>query len=111
MDWPGLPLRPQRNFSNQERLSMTARTTVHRLHVAQDLHAFIDNEVLPAVGIKSASFWKGFNAIVADLAPRNLALLAERDRLQHALDDWHRAYPGPIATPAAMKAYQKFLHQ
>ena len=111
MGWPGLPLWPQRNFSNQERLSMTARTTVHRLHVAQDLHAFIDNEVLPAVGIKSASFWKGFNAIVADLAPRNLALLAERDRLQHALDDWHRAYPGPIATPAAMKAYQKFLHQ
>ena len=90
---------------------MTARTTEHRLHVANELHQFIEQQLLPAVGVKSAAFWKGFDAIVADLAPRNIALLAERDRLQSALDDWHRAHPGPIAKAADMKAYQKFLHQ
>ena len=90
---------------------MSARTTVHRLHVANELLQFIDQELLPAVGVKRGAFWSGFDAIVADLAPRNLALLAERDRLQSALDEWHQAHPGPIAKAADMKAYQKFLHQ
>jgi malate synthase len=53
--------------------------------------------VLPGTGVDSATFWKGFDAIVADLAPKNIALLAERDRLQTALDAWHKAHPGPVA--------------
>ncbi|MDE2159711.1 MAG: malate synthase G, partial [Burkholderiales bacterium] len=43
--------------------------------------------------------------IVRDLAPRNAALLAERDRLQTELDAWHRAHPGPIADAAAYRAF------
>ncbi|NBX62407.1 MAG: malate synthase G [Betaproteobacteria bacterium] len=42
-----------------------------------------------------------------DLAPKNVALLAERDRLQLALDHWHRQHPGPVSD---MKAYQAFLN-
>ena len=37
-----------------------------------------------------------------DLAPKNRALLAERDRLQTELDAWHRAHPGPIARHAGL---------
>ena len=84
----------------------TARTTIGRLHVATVLQTFIDTEVLPGTGVKPAKFWKGFNAIVADLAPKNAALLAERSRLQSEIDTWHQAHPGPIAD---MKAYQTFL--
>jgi malate synthase len=84
----------------------TARTTIGRLHVATELQTFIDTEVLPGTGVKPAKFWKGFNAIVADLAPKNAALLAERERLQSAINTWHQANPGPIAD---MKAYQAFL--
>ena len=84
----------------------TERTTCHRLQVATTLHHFIEDKVLPGTGIKSAAFWKGFDAIVADLAPKNIALLAERDRLQTELDAWHKANPGPIAD---MPAYQAFL--
>jgi len=84
----------------------TARTTIGRLHVATVLQTFIDTEVLPGTGVKPAKFWKGFNAIVADLAPKNAALLAERERLQSAINTWHQANPGPIAD---MKAYQAFL--
>ena len=65
---------------------MTARTTTHGLQVANELHRFIEDKVLPATGVASDVFWKGFDAIVSDLAPKNIALLAERDRLQTELD-------------------------
>ena len=64
------------------RSNSNARLTIHRLQVAQELHQFIEDQVLPGTGIDSARFWAGFDAIVADLAPKNRALLAERDRLQ-----------------------------
>ncbi len=90
---------------------MSARTTVHGLQVATELHQFIETEVLPGTGISSAAFWQGFDAIVADLAPKNAALLAERDRLQSELDAWHKANPGPVASARGMKAYRRFLEK
>jgi len=74
--------------------------------VATPLYNFINNEVLPGTGIDQAGFWKGFDTIVAELAPKNAALLAERDRIQLEMDAWHKANPGPIAN---MAAYQEFL--
>ena len=59
---------------------MTARTPVHRLQVATNLHTFINDKVLPGTGVTPAKFWAGFDAIVADLSPKNIALLAERIR-------------------------------
>ncbi|BEP63852.1 malate synthase G [Variovorax sp. V213] len=87
---------------------MTARTTAHGLQVATELHRFIEDKVLPASGVASGVFWKGFDAIVHDLAPKNVALLAERDRLQTELDAWHKKNPGPIAD---MPAYRAFLEK
>jgi malate synthase len=82
------------------------RTTIHSLQVADALHRFIEDEVLPGTGVDSARFWAGFDAIVRDLAPRNAALLAERDRLQSEIDVWHLKHPGPIRNLAK---YRKFL--
>lgn len=87
---------------------MTARTTLHGLQVDSALQRFIDDEVLPAVGVDRAKFWEGFDSIVKDLGPKNAALLAERDRLQSELDAWHKNNPGPIRD---MKAYRAFLEQ
>jgi malate synthase len=84
----------------------TPRTPVHGLQVATELFDFINGQVLPGSGVASETFWKGFDAIVADLAPKNAALLAERDRLQTELDTWHKANPGPVRD---MVAYRKFL--
>ena len=81
---------------------------IHRLKVASNLHEFIESRVLPGTGVSTADFWKGFDAIVCDLAPKNLALLAERDRLQIEMDSWHKANPGPIAD---MKSYRAFLEK
>jgi len=87
---------------------MTERISVHRLQVARELHQFIEERVLPGSGVTSAAFWQGFDAIVAELAPKNLALLAERDRLQTELDAWHQAHPGPIKD---MRGYRAFLER
>ena len=86
----------------------TKRTAVHSLQVATNLYKFIETKVLPNTGVSSDKFWKGFNAIVQDLAPKNIALLAERDRLQTEMDAWHKQNPGPIGN---MKAYRKFLEK
>ena len=83
---------------------MSNRTAYHRLQVATPLARFIEDRVLPGTGIAPADFWAGFDALVHDLAPKNAALLAERDRLQAALDAWHRAKPGPIKNMAKYRA-------
>ncbi len=83
----------------------TPRTAVHSLQVARVLHSFIEDEVLPSTGIGAAAFWAGFDAIVRDLAPRNAALLAERDRLQTEIDAWHTAHPGPIVDKVGYRAF------
>jgi len=85
---------------------MTTRISCQRLQVAEVLHQFIEQEALPGTGISSEAFWAGFDKLVHDLAPKNRALLAERDRLQVELDKWHTANPGPITD---MPAYKSFL--
>ena len=85
---------------------MTQRITRQRLQVADVLQRFIEEEALPGTGVQAEAFWKGFDALVHELAPKNRALLAERDRLQTELDTWHRAHPGPIRD---MPAYRAFL--
>jgi malate synthase len=87
---------------------MTDRTTIHSLHVATPLARFIEDRVLPGTGIAPAPFWQGFDALVRELAPKNAALLAERDRLQGELDAWHSQHPGPIKNK---RAYRDFLNK
>jgi malate synthase len=64
---------------------MAMRNTIHSLQVDAALAAFVNDEVLPGTGVEPAAFWAGFDAIVRELAPKNAALLAERDRLQAEL--------------------------
>ncbi|MFN7725676.1 MAG: malate synthase G [Rubrivivax sp.] len=84
------------------------RTPHHQLQVATPLAQFVEQQVLPGTGVEPAAFWAGFSQIVTDLAPKNAALLAERDRLQAELDAWHQANPGPVKKKAA---YRKFLQR
>jgi malate synthase len=86
--------------------SMTQMNTRGGLQVAANLDQFVETEALPGTGIDSAAFWSGFDALVHELAPKNRALLAERDRLQTELDTWHRANPGPVRD---LRAYRAFL--
>jgi malate synthase len=77
----------------------------HDLHVAASLARFIETEALPGTGIEAEAFWRGFADLVHELAPKNRALLAERDRLQVEIDAWHREHPGPIVDRAGYRAF------
>ncbi len=85
---------------------MAEKMRIGGLDVAAELKAFVEGEALPGTGVAPAAFWAGYEAILKDLAPRNAALLAERDALQAKIDAWHRANP---AKPIDLAAYRAFL--
>jgi malate synthase len=89
----------------QENTAMTERISLGGLSVAAELAAFVADEAAPGTGIAPAAFWSGLAAILADLAPRNAALLAERDRLQAEIDAWHVARRGQKHDPEAYEAF------
>ena len=66
-------------------------TKVGRVEIAPELADFVENELTPDSGVTAAEFWAALEAIVADLGPRNAALLARRDELQAKIDSWHIA--------------------
>ena len=86
-------------------MSEIQRVSVHGLKVAQILHDFIVNEVLPEANIDAAAFWQGLDRIVHRFAPVNRALLQRRDVLQAKIDDWNRAQRGRPFNVAAHKAF------
>jgi malate synthase len=82
------------------------RVTVGGLGVAKVLYDFVASEALPGTGHDSTHFWNGVAAILADLAPRNAALLRHRDELQTKIDQWHHARKGQ---PINQSEYEAFL--
>jgi malate synthase len=78
------------------------------LEISPVLHDFILREALPGTGLDPAAFWTGFSRLAHELAPQNRALLAERERLQTAIDDWHRQHK---ARPINREAYTAFLEK
>ncbi|WP_201508975.1 malate synthase G [Psychrobacter alimentarius] len=78
------------------------------LAIDQQLYDFIENEVLPKVGVDSESYWSGFEKVIKEFTPRNKALLETRDKIQAQIDQWHLQHPakdGQIDYPA----YKTFL--
>ena len=63
------------------------------LAIDQQLFDFIENEVLPKVGIDSDGYWSGFEKVIKEFTPRNKALLATRAKIQGQIDQWHLQHP------------------
>ncbi|KYD31286.1 malate synthase G [Geobacillus sp. B4113_201601] len=64
------------------------------IQVAKVLYDFVNEELLPNSGVNQDKFWRDFGALIADLTPRNKALLARRDEIQTQLNEWHKAHRG-----------------
>ncbi|NHN33615.1 malate synthase G [Paenibacillus agricola] len=77
---------------------------VGNLQVASALYDFVNQQAIPGSGVDAEQFWSGFAALIHDLAPKNKALLAKRDDLQHLLNKWHTQHKDSFDF-AAYKAY------
>ena len=73
---------------------MADRTPRAGLSVDSGFCTFIEAEALPGTGIDAERFWDALASLVADLGPRNRALLEQRDTLQEHIDEWHRERAG-----------------
>ena len=81
------------------------RITTNGLQIAAALHAFIETEALPGTGVSPEAFWSGYAAMLADLVPRNTALLSRRDAMQAQIDAWHVGHKGAAPDPADYEAF------
>ncbi len=72
------------------------------------MYDFIENEVLPTVGVDSDSYWSGFEKVVKKFTPRNKELLATREHLQAQIDEWHLQNPAKEGN-IDFAAYKQFL--
>jgi malate synthase len=84
---------------------MRPTVTLEEITVDSGLYNFVNSEVLPGTGVQQRDFWHGFAVFVAEMTPRNAALLRRRDELQAQIDTWHRANPGPHFDPAKYRAF------
>ncbi|MCA3758509.1 MAG: malate synthase G [Phenylobacterium sp.] len=64
------------------------------LAVADLLHAFVEQELLPGTGVDPAGFWASLESLLKDFQPRNRALLERRDALQSQIDAWWKDHKG-----------------
>ena len=87
---------------------MSDRIQKGSLAIDQQLYNFIQNEVLPEVGVDSEQYWQNFEKIVKEFQPRNKALLAKRDEIQTKIDNWHKENPAKNGTFDKAK-YTQFL--
>jgi len=87
---------------------MTKRVQVGGLQIDDLLYHFVADRVIPGTGIDNQSFWASMERILADLGPKNSALLARRDELQAQLDSWYQQHAGQ---PIDQKAYKAYLQE
>ncbi|OCJ09679.1 malate synthase G [Rhizobium sp. AC27/96] len=84
-----------------------SRIEKNGLQIEPVLYDFLVKEALPGSGVAADTFFAGFSKIVHDLAPKNRDLLAKRDRMQVAIDDWYRKNGAPVD----LAAYEAFLRE
>jgi len=68
-----------------------SRRIIGGLQVDPAFFRFVEEELLPAIGVNNTEFWCGLELLIAELTPTNRELLKRRDDLQEAIDNWHKS--------------------
>ena len=84
---------------------MTEYVETHGLKIAREIHDLVAEEIAPGTGVDPEQVWAGLAEIVRDLAPRNRALLDERDAIQARIDEWLQSDRDAANDPAAQRAF------
>jgi malate synthase len=77
------------------------------LQIAEELHAFVEREVLLGLDVPPEQVWTSLAKLIEDFAPRNRTLLMKRDEMQVRLDAWYRGH----GAPSDMTEYVAFLKE
>jgi len=80
--------------------------SINRLKISEELFLFVNNELLSGLNISPEEFWKGFDEVVHELAPKNRELIEIREILQKKIDKWHIDNKGKVIK---IEDYKKFL--
>ncbi len=75
------------------------------LQVAAQLDRLVANDIIPGTGVDVDAFWAGLESCLEALGGVNKALLARRDELQKAIDDYHLSRKGQALDPAEYKHF------
>lgn len=75
------------------------------LRVDASLATFIEGAVLAGTAVEPRTFWAGYAALLADLAPENRRLLARREALQAEIDTWLAARRGAPLDAAEWRGF------
>ncbi|WP_290691513.1 MULTISPECIES: malate synthase G [unclassified Haematobacter] len=87
---------------------MTNHLTRANLSVAPEIVSFVEETLLPGIGLKAEAFWKGYGEMLAALAPENRRLLKKREDIQAKIDAWVLERKGQ---PWDAAAYEAFLRE
>ena len=79
---------------------------IYDLSVSNVLLNFINKELLVGTSISNKHFWKNFNKVVHELAPKNKKLIETREKLQKSIDSYHLEKKG---NKLNLKDYKNFL--
>ncbi len=85
---------------------MANRIEIGQLKIDEGLYRLVQDEIAPGTGVEADAFWKSLGEIIADLAPKNRALLNKRDALQQRIDEWYLSTKGEPVEP---NEYEEFL--
>jgi malate synthase len=89
-------------------MSTAAAVAARGLTVDPALERFVEDELLPGLGIAPADYWSALRSLVEEFAPENRELLGFRDQLQATVDRWHRQHRGE---PWDAVEYRAFLEE
>ena len=85
---------------------MANRIEIGQLKIDEGLYRLVQDEIAPGTDVEADAFWISLGEIVADLAPKNRALLDKRDALQQRIDEWYLSTKGEPVEP---DEYEDFL--
>lgn len=86
---------------------MQLYTEKNTLSVSNQLVAFVENELLNGLDISADTFWAGLESLLTELRPENQRLLAKRDELQAAIEEWSASKRGETISFEEQESFLK----